>query len=311
MIFDCTTRVWSSSEQLGREVAAKLRAYESDEGTAVDASQDAHERAMSCVDAAFVLGFTSRRLGASIPDEYVAACCRRVPGRIGVAGIDPLTDDALDRLDHAASLGLQAVTVSPACQGFHPAHSHAMLVYERAAERSMPIIVSNLQPMSQSMQLEFGRPALWDEVARAFPDLPIVIGQLGFPWIEETLVVLAKHDHVYSDISGVVSRPWQLYNALLSAKSLGVMDKLLFGSGFPFETPAKAIETLFSLNAFSQGNTLPSVPRAQINGIVERDALSALGLEPVEVVDAPPRSATSAPMQARRDEQPAGHDVAE
>ena len=67
------------------------------------------------------------------------------------------------------------------------------------------------------------------QVAQAFPNLPIVIGQLGYPWIDETLVLLGKHRNVYADISGVASRPWQLYNALLSASSLGVMDKLQIG----------------------------------------------------------------------------------
>ena len=43
--------------------------------------------------------------------------------------------------------------------------------------------------------------------------------------------------------------------------------------------PAKAIETLYSLNGFAQGTQMPSVPRAQLRSIVERDALSCLGID--------------------------------
>ena len=127
--------------------------------------------------------------------------------------------------------------------------------------------------------LDFGRPSLFDEVARAFPKLCLVIGGLGYPWIDETLLLLGKHEHVFADISGIVSRPWQLYDALLRATSQGVMDRLLFGSGFPAESPAKAIETLYSVNGFSHGTQLPSIPRAQIRAIVERDSLSALRID--------------------------------
>ena len=114
---------------------------------------------------------------------------------------------------------------------------------------------------------------------RAFPDLKILIAQVGHPWVEETLVLLGKHGNIFADISGVASRPWQLYTTLLNATSFRVMDRLLFGSGFPRETPAKAIESLYSVNAYNQGTQLPSIPRAQIRGIVERDSLACLGIE--------------------------------
>lgn len=303
MIIDCNTRIWSSSEQLGREMSDSLRRLEAEHETRIDAGLEAHERSMQCVDAVFVAGFTSGLLGASVPDEYIATYCRRKPGRIGVASIDPMQANAPDRLERASELGLQAVSVSPAGQGFHPAHSRAMEIYERATELGMPILVTNPWPMTRSAQLEFGRPALWDEVARALPNMPLLIGQMGYPWIDESMMLLAKHERVFADISGVVSRPWQLYNALLTARSLGVMSRLLFGSGFPFETPTHAIETLYSLGTFSQGTPLPAVPRTLINGIVERDAFACLGLEPSSASSAAPEGrseASAAPMSSPR-----------
>jgi predicted TIM-barrel fold metal-dependent hydrolase len=143
----------------------------------------------------------------------------------------------------------------------------------------MPVFVLMDGPLTAGTELAFGRPALWDEVARSFPTLRLVICQLGHPWIDETLVLLGKHANVFAEISGVAGRPWQLYNALLSAMSFGVMDKLLFGSGFPWHTPAKAIEALYSVNGYSHGTPLPSIPRTQIRGIVERDSLSCLGID--------------------------------
>jgi predicted TIM-barrel fold metal-dependent hydrolase len=106
-----------------------------------------------------------------------------------------------------------------------------------------------------------------------------MIGELGWPWIDETLAMLLKHPNVHAEISGVVSRPWQLYNALLSAQSLGVLDKLFFGSGFPYESPAKAIENLYSVNVFAHGTQLPAIPRTALRAIAERDVFAVLGID--------------------------------
>ena len=279
MIIDLHTHAWSNLEQLGREVAGKLRARAANRLAIFDAGPAAHERAMMCVDGALVFGFRSQRLGARIPNELVAELVGRDRKRLGVCGVDPMCGDALDQLEAGHALGMVGTTLSPACQGFHPAHSAAMRVYERCAELTMPLFVTTLEPLTPNSVLEFGRPVLWDEVAQSFPNMPIVIGNLGYPWIDETLVMLGKHPNVFADIAGVASRPWQLYNALLSATSLGVMEKLLFGSGFPFDTPAKAIEALYSVNSYSHGTQLPSVPRSLIRGIVERDSLACLGIE--------------------------------
>jgi len=280
MIIDVNSHIWFGLDQVGGDLADRLRVEQAERWGHLDASPAAHEEAMGCVDATFVIAFRSDRLGSSVPNEYVADFVARDPSRrIGVAGIDPMSADAMDCLEAAISMGLSAVAVSPACQGFHPAHSSAMRVYERCNALSIPLFVTTITPMTAAAQLEFARPALWDEVARSFPDLPINISQLGHPWVDETLLLLSKHRNVWSDISGVASRPWQLYGALLNASSFGVMDRLLFGSGFPHELPAKAIEALYSVNSFSQGTPLPAVPRSLVRGIVERDAASCLGID--------------------------------
>ncbi|NBQ15254.1 MAG: hypothetical protein EBU31_11790 [Proteobacteria bacterium] len=114
---------------------------------------------------------------------------------------------------------------------------------------------------------------------RANPGMRIVIGELGWPWIDECLAMLLKHPNVFAEISGVAGRPWQLYNTLLSAQSMGVMEKLFFGSGFPYELPAKAIENLYSVNAFAHGTQLPSIPRTALRAIAERDPFAVLGID--------------------------------
>jgi hypothetical protein len=294
MIVDCSTRVFNAPEQLGREMADALRRITALRGTRLESTAAAHERAVEPVAAALVHGFRSKLLDAGIPNEFVAEVVRSNPGRLaGIAGIDPMAGDAAGQLDRAVELGLVGVSISPSSQGFHPAHSDAMRLYARVEQLGMPLFVGRPGPLVPSGTLEFDRPAGLDEVARSFPKLRIVIGELGWPWIDECLAMLLKHQNVHAEISGVAGRPWQLYNALLSAQSMGVMDRLFFGSGFPYEQPAKAIENLYSVNAFAHGTQLPAIPRTALRAIAERDPFALLGIDSPAARSLRPRPASA------------------
>jgi predicted TIM-barrel fold metal-dependent hydrolase len=175
---------------------------------------------------------------------------------------------------------MKAITVSPAAQDFHPADSRAMQVFAEAARLTMPVFINQGVAFSPASKMEFARPSLLDEVARELPTLRIVIAHLGYPWVEECVVFLGKHPNVFADISSLLHRPWHAYNALLSAYQYGVMDKLLFGSDFPYTSATTAIESLYRINQLVTGTNLPTVPRPMLAGIVERDTLGLLGIAP-------------------------------
>ncbi len=279
MIIDCHTRLWSDPRQLGPEAAAVLSKGTPSTWALENGDAAAHGREMSCIDIAFVLGLRADLVGAHVPNELIAEFVGRDPQRrVGIAGIDPLAQSTEDDVKAALQLGMSGITVSPALSGIHPTHSAAMKVYELCCTHSLPIIVTMPNPIPASAILDFARPVHWDEVARTYPKLRILFTQMGYPWIDELLVLADKHENVYAEVSGVATRPWQLYNALSTASSLGVMDKLMFGSGFPLSTPQQAIESLYSVNRSVKGTPLPSVSRSLVKEIVERDALKCLGI---------------------------------
>lgn len=291
MIVDCHTHVWQSPDQLGQMVLGEIarpsrsRVARSPADRAMArfipaADADYHWAQAAAVDKAFVLGFRSRYLSADIPNRYVADYVNRFPQKlIGFAGIDPTERSAAGEVKIAKSdLGLRGVTLSPANQDFHPCDTRAMRVYERAEELGMPVLIHPGSPFAELAKMEYARPFLLDEVARSFPQLRIVVAQLGHPFIDETICLLAKHPNVFADVSGLLKRPWQAYNALVSAYQYGVIDKLLFGSDFPYTNPTECIESLYSLNQMAHGTNLPIVPRESLRCIVERDAMGLLGL---------------------------------
>jgi len=292
MIVDCHTHIWQSPAQLGEvDLGEITRAGKprlprlSPAGRPImrsipAADPDHHWASSTAVDKTFVLGFKSRYLRAEIPNRFVSEYVARNPEKlIGFAGIDPTERTAVEELKLAKNeLRLRGITISPANQDFHPSDSNAMRVYEQAEELGMPVLVHPCGQFAEAGKLEFGRPYLFDEIARNFPTLRLIIAQMGQPFIDETIILLAKHPHVYADVSGLLARPWQAYNALVNAHQYGVIDKLLFGSDFPYTNATECIETLFSLNQIPQGTHLPTIPRESLRGIIERDAISLLGL---------------------------------
>lgn len=290
MIVDCHTHVWQSPDQLGQLVLgdvvrpAKPRSPRTSSfrltGAIPAADTDYHWSQANAVDKTFVLGFKSRYLRAEIPNRYVADYVNRFPQKlIGFAGIDPTEAGAPDELRFVRNdLRMRGITLSPPNQDFHPTDTRAMRIYAAAEELGMPILIHPGSPFTEQSKMEFGRPMLLDEVSRSFPRLRIIIAQLGQPWVDETITLLGKHSHVFADISGLLRRPWHAYNALVSAYQYGVIDKLLFGSDFPYTSATECIEALYSLNQIAHGTNLPIVPRESLRGIVERDTLALLGI---------------------------------
>jgi len=296
MIVDLHTRVWDSIEELGPSVAEAYRRRKVEPWQHVSAPIQAHASAMEPVAYAAILGFESALLGASIDAEHVAKAVASRPDKcVGIVGIDPTTGHAVAKMEAALDLGLVGVTVSPAAAGFHPADTRAMELFEACQARGVPVLVECNSTLCSDVKLEFAMPYLLDEVARTFPDLKIVFSSFGTPWIEQGVALMVKHSSVYADVSGLVVRSWQLYNALVQAYQAGVMNQVLFGSGFPFCDPQRAIVTLYSVNTTSQGAPLPSVPREQLRNVVERDTLAELGIAKPVATGAPPQTPPDAP----------------
>jgi hypothetical protein len=271
MIVDCHTQIWDAAAPAlyaGLSESASLRADET-----------RHLAAADPVDKAIVLAFKSTYLGSEISNRFVSEYVRRNPAKmIGFAGIDPTDRDWLEELRIAQyDLHLKGVAISPALQDYHPSDTRAMRLYEECAKRGLPVLFEQ-NHRNPAAKLEYAQPMLIDAVAREFPALRIVVARLGYPWVHQAVVLLAKHPSVYANVAGLLPHPWLSYSALLAAYEHGVMSKLLFGSDFPFRSPAACIEALYSVNQFSHAGTLPPIPREQLRGIVERDALALLGI---------------------------------
>ena len=247
------------------------------EGTAISE----HLAAAETVDACIVLGTPegSREEMNGKVAEYVGQHREKM---IGFAVVDPtedrLTDKALTSLTE--KLGFKGLVLYCSIGGFHPAHSQAMRLYEAAQEAGLPVFLHNgSHKLDAQAILKYAQPQLLDEPARAFPELKMVIGNMGVPFVEQTLSMVSKHENVFADLTIRPSKVWQTYNIVVAAHEEGVMDKLLFGSGFPLGNAGECIETLLGFNMLLGDTKLPTVPRGSIRNVIERDSLELLGIK--------------------------------
>lgn len=200
---------------------------------------------------------------------------------VGFAVVEPIQDKiSVNNLKPIKDkLGLKGVVLYCSACGFHPAHSRAMRFYESAQELGLPVFFHNSDgALGADAVLDYAQPYLLDEVARGFSALKIIIGNMGMPFIEQTLLMVAKHENVYADLTIKPSNVWQTYNTVVAAYERGVMDKLLFGSGFPLGNAGQCMETLLGFNMLLADTNLPTVPRGSIRNIIERDTLELLGI---------------------------------
>jgi len=246
-----------------------------------DVGASEHLEAVRTVDACIVLANAngpSEEVNRKL-SEYVNKHNEKM---VGFAAVEPTKDKvSVNNLRPIKEkLGLKGAVLYCCDCGFHPAHTRATRFYETASELGLPVFFHNgdvtLRPEAV---LHYAQPYLLDEVAREFSALKIIIGTMGVPFVEQTLAMLAKHENVYADLTIRPSNIWQTYNIVVAAHERRVLDKLLFGSGFPYGNAGQCIETLLGFNMLLADTNLPTVPRVHIRNIIERNTLELLGIE--------------------------------
>lgn len=244
-----------------------------------DSVHSQHLEASEPVDVCIVLaesGESNERANKAV-SEYAGKYRDKI---VGFGVVDPRSDNvgvksvgALREKD-----GLSGVVVYCSSSGFHPCHSRAMRFYEAAEEVGLPVFFHTGSELDTVAVLSYDQPVLLDEVAREFPNLKIIVGSMGMPFVSQTLSLVSKHKNVYADLTVRPSRVWEVYNTMVAAYECGVMEKLVFGSGYPDGKANECIETLLGFNKLLADTNLPTVPRGEIRNIIERDVLELLGI---------------------------------
>jgi predicted TIM-barrel fold metal-dependent hydrolase len=248
-------------------------------GRSVDASPAAHRKLVAETAEKFVIITTKWPvMGADVPNDWVASYVAEFPERaIGLACVDPNSPAAPDEFERAIKkLGMRGLKLAPVYAGFDPWSPQAWTLYEMANSFKVPILWHQAAAFPQQGVLEWANPILLDKVARAFPDMKMILAHMGTPWIAETVQLLRKHKQIYTDLSARFYRKWELFTGMMQLIDYKVIPQVLFGSDFPMQSPVAAADMFRELEAYTHDYALPRISGEVIEDIIYNRPLSLI-----------------------------------
>lgn len=174
-------------------------------------------------------------------DEMVRIVARSPERFIGFASVDPRRDDAKEELKRAFDeLGLMGLKLNTSRLHMYPDDPCLTPIYEICEERGKPIIFHAGYSWEPNTPARFAEPIRFEPVAENHPQLRFCLAHMGWPWWEETIMMLMKYPNVYADTSTVyMDSPKNYYEHLFSVNmNLNWLqncfaDKVMFGSNSP------------------------------------------------------------------------------
>lgn len=193
-------------------------------------------------------------MGIRTPNEKVAEFVRRAPQRfIGMAAVDPHKGmGALRELEFAArELGFRCLCLEPWLHKLRSNDKRYYPIYAKCVELDIPVWIHTSVNYVPALPMDFGRPIHLDEVAGHFPELTIVAGHGGWPWVAEMMAVAWRHPRVYADISAIrpkhLATPGSGWETLMQYGNSLLQDKILFGTAWPFQDFKTSIDEVRAL----------------------------------------------------------------
>lgn len=281
MIIDVHSHAWQYPQHFSDDF--RRQAMQARAGAEVDltVSHAEYSRQATADTKTIVFGGKARLSGIWVEDDFIADYVAQKPeSLLGFLSLDPTQAGWEEELrDGHQRLGLKGIKLLPMYAGFYPHEARLDSLWEYAQSHCLPVLLHTGTTFIAQAPLECTLPRHLDAVAIRFPEVKIIMAHLGHPFEGECIAAARKHPNVYTDISALHYRPWQLYNSLMLAQEYGVWHKILFGSDYPFTSVNASIEGLRNLNAMLAGTALPRLDEAQIEAVIHRDSLAILGLK--------------------------------
>jgi predicted TIM-barrel fold metal-dependent hydrolase len=184
--------------------------------------------------------------GAS--NDEVAELLRDHPGRfIGLARISGLHGmSGVRELERRVrEQGFQALGISALVDAIPASDRRYYPLYAKAVELGIPVRIYSSMSYATDRPYDLGHPRHLDQVAIDFPELTIIGGLGGWPWVNEMVAIVRRHPRLYLDTSAhrarYLGQPGSGWEMLLQFGNTLIQDKVLVGLsaglvGQPYET---------------------------------------------------------------------------
>jgi uncharacterized protein len=208
--------------------------------------EDLRSRMKSCgIVQSIVLPLAKGQGDVSSLNDWAQSVCR--DGLLAFGAIHPLMEGLEAELDRLKGWGAKGVKMMPLLQRVYPDDPRCGRLYDALIDNDMILVThSGRDPLDRKEV--FGTPKRFSEMIQSYPELNVVLAHLGGlrMWDDVYKYLLPAGKNVFFDTSYV---SFYMGNADLQKliRDTGV-ERVLFGSDYPWEDPGRAVEIINCLD---------------------------------------------------------------
>jgi predicted TIM-barrel fold metal-dependent hydrolase len=158
------------------------------------------------------------------PDRFIGLA--RISGLLGMRGVRELEYRVREQ-------GFVALGVSALVDGIPASDRRFYPLYAKAAELDIPVRIYSSMNYATDRPYDLGHPRHLDQVAIDFPELTLIGGLGGWPWVNEMVALVRRHPRLHLDTSahrgrylGQRGSGWEM---LMQFGNTLIQDKVLVG----------------------------------------------------------------------------------
>jgi uncharacterized protein len=184
-----------------------------------------------------------------VPNSVIAEVIRTYPRRfMGFAMLSP--HDGMRAVRELERLvrdqGLGGLRVSALYNGIPASDRRYYPLYAKCVELDVPVRIYTAMTYANDRPYDLGHPRHLDQIAMDFPELRIIAGLGGWPWVGELVALMRRHPNLYCDTAAHRPRhfatPGSGWEPLLQFGNTLLQDKVMVG--LSWETIGLPLETL-------------------------------------------------------------------
>jgi uncharacterized protein len=158
------------------------------------------------------------------PDRFIGLA--RISAFLGMRGVRELEHRVRDQSFRALGVSALVDGIPASDRRFYP-------LYTKAAELGVPVRVYSSMNYANDRPYDLGHPKHLDQVAIDFPELTLIAGLGGWPWVNEMVALVRRHPKLHVDTSahrakylGQRGSGWEM---LMQFGNTLIQDKVLVG----------------------------------------------------------------------------------
>ena len=186
--------------------------------------------------------YSSRMDRPLVTNEEIKQLVDMAPDKfIGFASVDPMAEGYCEKLEKAfTDLELKGLKLHPSRGHYYPTDEKLDPIYDICEKYNKPIIFHSGLSWEPDTLTKYSRPVEFEELAYKRPNLRICLAHFGWPWVQETAMLMLKYPNVYAD-TGILyfDNAWEFYKKVFTQDipatwiDRSLRHQVMFGSNNP------------------------------------------------------------------------------